>query len=78
MSKYAILDDNNKVQNIIIAESLKIAKEVSKTELVIEVEENDPTVYINGIYLGEGKFELPEFEKIVPLTPESTIAIEQE
>jgi hypothetical protein len=74
MSKYAILDENNKVLNIIIAESLNIAKEVTKTELVVEIDDQNKTAYIGGVYLGKGKFELPEYAKSENLTLEQITA----
>ena len=76
MGRYAILDSSNKVINVIIADSLDIAKQVTQSEFVVEADGNETPAYIGGTYLGEDKFELPEHAK--ELTTEQMIAIRQE
>jgi hypothetical protein len=76
MGRYAILDSNNIVINIIIADSLDIAKQVTQSEFVVQENENEIPAYIGATHLGNGKFELPKHAK--ELTTEEMIAIRQE
>jgi hypothetical protein len=76
MGRYAILDSNNKIINVIIADSLDIAKQITQSEFVIEENNNENPAYIGATYSKEGKFELPDYAK--ELTTEQMIALRQE
>jgi hypothetical protein len=68
MFKFAVLDNNNKVTNIIVAESKEIAEELTGLTCI---EYNDNVVvFIGGNYDSETKtFSEPEFD---PPTIEQT------
>jgi hypothetical protein len=64
MSNFAVLDKDNTIVNIIVAENLSIAETCTQAICIPYADETQ--IHIGGKYLGDGKFEAPDHLK--PLT----------
>ena len=72
MSKFAILDENNIVINIIVADTEQIARQVTNDAIIVPIDEDDLNAQIGGTYSEKNGFDLPDHAK--PLTPEQLVA----
>jgi hypothetical protein len=70
MGNFAVLDENNKVSNIIVADSKEIAEEV--TGLVCEEYFDENRAHI-GLGYADGVFEQPPTPEPIPYVENETI-----
>lgn len=64
MKKYAALDDNSKVVNVVLASSLEIAEKTTSSNCILVTTETGPA-WIGLSYSG-GTFEQPPVPEIEP------------